>query len=303
MAVKIGKNRPQRPAARGRKFAGRGGEKGRWRSYLPALLTLFLGVLALAAVGVLYHAATSSSFFRARDIMVSGTVRTSADEVRAIAQRQLAVSGVWHADLEALSAEINRLPWVHQAVVSRVLPDGLRVAVKERTKTAVILAANGKPAWVDEEGVKLGPVGPSDKFSLLLKGWNEQGAPEADAENKQRMAAFKQMLSEWDAAGLTKNLSEVALNDVRDVRVALRSRPEVEILLGDRNFGTRLHDAMQTLDSEKRTDVVTLNAKMDDHVIITYRDPVATPAATGERTRPAASPTPNASPKPKPARR
>jgi cell division septal protein FtsQ len=304
MPAKIGKrtttnSRQQNPAKR---FAGgsrSGGGKSRWQGYLPRALTLALCVAALVAVGVLYYAATASAFFQVRDIAVAGASRTSADDIRAIAQRHVSATGVWRADLEAISAEINRMPWVRQAIVSRVLPDGLRVTVKERVKTAVVIGNNGKAAWVDGEGVKLGNYSATDKVAnlILLKGWDERETEDAQAGNRQRIETYKAMLAEWDAAGLSKRVSDVNLSDAGDVKLYLRSHPGIPIALGDRNWGTRLRDAIQTLDNEKRSDAQSLDAKLDDHVIVGYRENIAPPAA---------SVTPNArpavSPKPAPAR-
>ncbi len=303
MPAKIGKStaattaRQQRPTKRGRSLTrSSSATSNRWQSYLPRVLAVFLGVLALVVLGVSYYAATSSAFFQVRDIAVVGAVRTSADDIRAIAQRHAVETGVWRAQLDAISAEINRLPWVHQAVVSRVLPDGLRVVVKERVKTAVIVANNGKAMWVDGEGVKLGPYAPSDKMAnlILLKGWDERETDEAQAANRQRIEAYKAMLAEWDNLGLSKRISDVNLSDTGDVRLYLRSHPDVPVSLGERNRGARLKDALQTLDSEKRSDVIALNAKLDDHVIVSYRENIAAPATStaGDRARPAVSPKP-----------
>ena len=305
MPVKIGKSaatatRQQRLVRRGKSAPRNTTANKRWQSYLPRVIAASLVVLALVVLGVSYYAATSSAFFQVREVAVVGAVRTSADDIRAIVQRHAAETGVWRAQLEAISAEINRLPWVHKAIVSRVLPDGLRVTVKERAKTAVIIAANNKAIWVDGEGVKLGPLAPTDKTGtlILLKGWDERETEEALAGNRQRMETYMAMLADWDSLGLSKRISDINLADTSEVRLYLRSHPDVPISLGDRNWGTRLKDSLQILDNEKRSDVIALNAKLDDHVIVSYRENIASPAVatSGDRTHPAASPKPTARP-------
>ena len=47
-------------------------------------------------------------------------------------------TGVWRADLAAISSELSTLPGVRRAVVTRVLPDRLRVRVTERVPVAVV---------------------------------------------------------------------------------------------------------------------------------------------------------------------
>jgi cell division septal protein FtsQ len=296
MPAKIGKStaattaRQQRPTKRGRSAARPGTGDKRWQRYLPKVLVVGLCVLALAVLGVSYYAVTASAFFQVREIVVVGAARTSAEDARNIAQRHADSAGIWHADLEKISAEISRLPWVRQAVVSRVLPDGLRVTIKERVKTAVVIA-NGKAVWVDDEGVKLGPYAPADKVAnlILLKGWDERETDEARAGNRQRVATYSAMLADWEALGLTKRISDINLADTRDARVFLRSHPDVPVSLGDRNWGARLKGALQTLADEKRADVIALNAKLDDRVFVVYRNNVAQPAAS-----PSVSPKPNA---------
>ena len=289
--------RAQKPASRARVGRGpvRSGSKSwqNWRAYLPTILMGGLCLTVLVVLGVLYYAATSSAFFQLRDVSISGNTRTTTDEIRAVVQRQTAGTGVWRVNLVNLSAEINRLPWVQQAVVARILPDGVRVQIKERSKSAVILSGNGKLLWVDDEGVRLGPYTAADKVPnlLVLKGWNEADNAAAQAENAQRMKVYKEVLAQWEVIGVTKYVSDMDLSSVRDVRASLRSRPEVPILLGDRNWGSRLADAMQAL--KNRNDVESLDTKMDNgDVIVAERNngtakPGTTPVTAGNRTRPA----------------
>src|SRR5215207_5698020 len=100
--------------------------------YVP--LALRIGVIAIicliAFVG--YRAAASASFFQIRTVETKGAARASVNDIQTVVRRDVSETGVWRADLQQLSEHIERLPWVRSAVITRVLPDGIRVRITER---------------------------------------------------------------------------------------------------------------------------------------------------------------------------
>ena len=102
-----------------------------------------------------YRTAVSASFFKVKTVDVDGATRASREEIRAAVLR-LSNAGVWQADLEVIAKELSELPWVRDAVVTRVLPDGLRVRVTEREPRVIARNASGRLVWVDDDGVLLG---------------------------------------------------------------------------------------------------------------------------------------------------
>jgi cell division protein FtsQ len=164
-------------------------------------------------------------------------------------------TGVWRADLSAISAELSRLPGVRRAVVTRVLPDRIRVRITERTPAALIRTSAGHFVWVDEEGVMLGEMKPEDRMpEFFIRGWNEESDEDARVENVARIKKYFELVKEWDAAGLSSRVSEVTLNDLRDVRAQLAGPDsQVEIRLGSQDPGPRLQIALQALDTYKQT--------------------------------------------------
>lgn len=69
-------------------------------------------------------------------------------------------------DIRAVKARIERLPWIETAVVSRVLPDGLDVVVRER-KPVAVWTEDGRDWLVDRTGRRLGPNLPGVYPDLL----------------------------------------------------------------------------------------------------------------------------------------
>jgi cell division protein FtsQ len=223
--------------------------------YVPSALKVVLAILALMAAFIGYRVAASAAMFQVRSIDVTGTSRTSAEEIEGLTRRAVARTGVWRADLSAISAELGRLPGVRRAIVSRVLPDRLRVRVTERVPVAVVHTSNGHFVWVDDEGVALGEMKPADRMpSFFIRGWNEEGTEDARKDNAERVQKYLEATREWNAAGLAERVSEINLIDVRDVRAQLAgSDSQIEVRLGGKDLGRRLKVELEALDEYKQT--------------------------------------------------
>jgi len=187
--------------------------------YVPAFLKVVLAIVVGILVFAGYRAAASASFFQVRSVEVQGTSRISADEIQALVRKEVEKTGVWRADLGGMNARLERLPWVRTAVVSRVLPDGIRVRIVERVPRAVVRTASGRFRWVDDDAVLLGEMLPTDQMpAFFLRGLNEDDPEGARKENRERVAKFLELQKIWDAAGLSERVSEVNVIDIRDIR-------------------------------------------------------------------------------------
>ncbi len=223
--------------------------------YLPAALKVSM-ILVLATLAFLgYRAAAAASFFQIRSVETRGLNRASKDAINATVRRSVAETGVWRADLVALSSQLEQLPWVHTAIVTRVLPDGIRVRITERQPRVVIRTAAGRFVWVDEDAVELNEMQSSDQMpNFFLRGWNEEDSTSARSENRERVTKFLELQSDWGTLGLSDRISEVNLQDVRDVRAQLAgSDSQIEIRLGGQELGQRLKKALNVLDSQRQT--------------------------------------------------
>src|SRR5689334_22247109 len=162
--------------------------------YVP--LALRIGVIAIIALIVFvgYRAAASASFFQVRTIETRGASRASVEEIKGVVRRDVGQTGVWQADLQELSNHLERLPWVRTAVVTRVLPDGIRVRITEREPKAVVRTSAGRFLWVDDDAVYLGEMAATDQMpAFFLRGWNEDDSTTAHAENRERVAKFLEL--------------------------------------------------------------------------------------------------------------
>lgn len=233
-------------------------QRARFRSvlgYVPAFLKLVLAVVTGIVIFAGYRAAASASFFEVHNVEVQGASRVSADEVQSIVRKEVEKTGVWKADLSGMNTRLERLPWIRTAVVSRVLPDGIRVRITERVPRAVVRTASGRFRWVDDDAVLLGEMLPTDQIpAFFLRGLSEEDPEGARKENRERVAKFLELQRDWDAAGLSERVSEVNLIDIRDVRAQLAGdNSQIEIRLGSQDHGKRLKDALDVLDAQRQS--------------------------------------------------
>jgi cell division protein FtsQ len=252
----IGKGRSavgQRPAKRGSNDTI-GARLKSLLGYVP--LALRIGVIAVIALiaFVGYRAAASASFFQVRTIETRGASRASVDDIKSVVRRDVS-EGVWRADLQQLSGHLEKLPWVRTAVVTRVLPDGIRVRITEREPKAVVRTSAGRFVWVDDDAVYLGEMAPTDQMpSFFLRGWNEDDSTTAQAENRERVVKFLELQRDWSAQGISERVSEANLLDLRDVRVQLAGDDsQIEVRLGSQDQSARLGKALAVLDAQRQT--------------------------------------------------
>lgn len=223
--------------------------------YVP--LALRIGVIAIIALiaFVGYRAAASASFFQVQTIETRGASRASVEDIKTAVRRDVGESGVWRADLQELSKHLEKLPWVRTAVVTRVLPDGIRVRITEREPKAVVRTSAGRFIWVDDDAVYLGEMAPTDQMpAFFLRGWNEDESTTARQENRERVAKFLELQRDWSAQGISERVSEANLLDLRDVRVQLAGDDsQIEVRLGSQDQSTRLGKALTVLDAQRQT--------------------------------------------------
>jgi cell division septal protein FtsQ len=251
-----GKSSAQRPVRRDRESQVSFGARLRGLlSYVPAALKIGLVLVLVALVFLAYRAAASASFFSIKSIEVGGVSRASNDSVVATVRRGVSETGVWRADLPALNAQLEKLPWIKSAVVTRVLPNGIRVRITERQPRVVVRTSEGRFVWVDEDAVVLSEMLPTDQMpNFFLRGWSEETNGAAKSENIERIRKFRELQNDWDALGLSDRVSEVNLIDTRDVRAQLAGDDsQIEIRLGAQDLGQRLKQALNVLDSQRQT--------------------------------------------------
>lgn len=154
----------------------------------PRLLNAAANVLAgLAAAMLLFaaaHALLRSSLFPLREITVLATLEhTTAGEIGR-ATRAAALGNFLAADLDAVRAALEQLPWVRRVQVRRVWPDRLEIALEDH----VALARWGDAGLVNTYG---------ERFAATSAGLLPMfaGPAGAEAEVTRRYRRFAELLA------------------------------------------------------------------------------------------------------------
>jgi len=234
----------------------------RWAGILAANLAI-AAVLVVSGTSVARHFATSDEL-AVREIVVSGTARTTPDAVRAVLKSFLGRNLVELA-LDEVAKTATRDPWVKEASVKRILPGTLRIAVTERTPGALALL-RGCVYVVDDGGFVLGPAGPDLPYDLpLLVGLDGHQGKDREATLARGVALLMQLHAAFPA--WTRGISEVDLS--RSDRVAVtRLEGGPQILLDperiDRNLGAYL--ALQPTIARKIGDVSRVDLRWSQRI-------------------------------------
>ncbi len=133
--------------------------------------------------------------------------------------------------------QLEDIPWVESASVMRLLPNRLRVEIRERTPVAFV-QVRSKILLIDGHGVLMDlPPGGARKYSFpVITG---VGDSEPLSTRAARMKIYTQLLRELDSGGAnySRSLSEVDLSDPEDVKVTTNDENgEVLVHLGGSNF-------------------------------------------------------------------
>jgi hypothetical protein len=143
----------------------------------------------------------------------------------------------------------------------RVLPNTLRVEVKERDP-AVVIRLDRRLAWASTDGHVLGDFQPErGEVPPPLAGFDTEATERAASENRDRIAAYLAARDALSTDGLWDRLDEVNIKYLQNVKVRLADSG-LEVWLGHRDFHTRLSQALEVRDAIVRGDMVVLEKYM-----------------------------------------
>jgi hypothetical protein len=119
--------------------------------------------------------------------------------------------------------------------------------------TVIARLSDGRLKWVDEEGTVLGSPNPGDA-DFFVRGLDESNTEAARRENQEKISVAVELARDWKETNLSRRVSELNLDDLRDVRVQLAGPDAaVEVRLGKEEFGKRLRQALEVLDAQRST--------------------------------------------------
>jgi cell division protein FtsQ len=218
--------------------------KTRWGRVLFASLVLAaLSAVVMAALAVRNFFEHDPRFRidSAASVQTVGNSQLTRDQLLSVFGADIG-RNIFYIPMARRRTELERIPWVEHATVMRILPDELRVAVRERVPIAFVRVGD-QIKLVDAEGVIL-DMSPammaSRKFSFpVVSGINPTDPLSMRAA---RMQLYQKFIHALDSSGehLSANLSEVDLSDPEDVRATVPSNSSDLLLhFGDTNFLAR----------------------------------------------------------------
>ena len=228
------------------------GKKGRLPAWTKTrwgkILLILLVVAVLGAVAWAYLATRSFLLHDARFRIDSSSSIQTVGNSELTRSDLLSVFGadigrdIFYVPLAERRAQLERMPWVERATVMRILPNELRVAIKERTPVAFVRIGNSVKL-VDGAGVILDmppAVMAARHYSFPVVTGIDPGQPLK--ERATRMRLYERFIGALDSAGhhLSAHVSEVDLSDPFDLRATVPVKSSDLLLhFGNQDFLAR----------------------------------------------------------------
>lgn len=200
--------------------------KKAWKTYARAAMWTSAGLVAAAAayaVGDFLYSSREMALIHPEQVEVSAEPGEQLHYVP-----PAAVRGIFAADrnhsvlsipLETRRQQLEAIPWVEQAAVRRALPNRIEVEITERIPIA-FLRQGADMALIDSHGVILErPLEGNFNFPVVT---GIRADMQADDREK-RMQLFAGFLQQIEVAraGSVREISEVDLSDVNDLRAMI----------------------------------------------------------------------------------
>jgi cell division protein FtsQ len=176
------------------------------------------GAWAVFECGKFLLASPAMALIHPEQVSISGTHFTKRSSVLEIFIADRGKS-ILRVPIDERRREIESIPWVESAVVRRVLPNKIAVAITERTPVA-FLREGSSMSLVDAQGVILGrPLEGNFDFPVVT-GIGAEMPLQDRAQRMQLYSGFMQQIESVSSKAAT-NISEVDLSDLEDVRVTV----------------------------------------------------------------------------------
>jgi cell division protein FtsQ len=206
--------------------------------FLVVCVQCFLGLLFVLTVsfGILqgYRWITSHEFFRMETLIIQGGHRLDSDEIMALGGVSKG-SNVLAINIAEVQRRIAASDWVESVSVTRILPGGLTIDIKER-EPFFLVRRGDHLCYADAAGRIITPVS-ADKFISLPLLEKEEGVSVS--------SGVALLLDETARNALPFGMSQIAWvrQDSAEQFSLFLEKPRVLIQLD----GTSLHDTLRSL--------------------------------------------------------
>jgi cell division protein FtsQ len=226
------------------------------------------------------------------DVVLTGNTYVTADEVSSAlgltrAGKPAFGMNILRISLQEKKKQLETIPWVRSATVTRVYPNRLAVSLVERTPIAFV-NLGGRLKLVDAEGVLLDKPERATFDFPVLTGLD---AANGQAERVARLALFetfeRQIASEIAGSGWM--VSEVDLTDPDDLKAMLvEGRDTLQVHFGHGEFQERFQNFLALLPEVRKTQgrIDSIDLRYRNQIIV---NPENSPEPTAGVSLPAAT--------------
>jgi cell division protein FtsQ len=238
---------------------------------------LIVGGIAAGAVvagAMFYRYGTTSWRFRidsGEQIEISGLHNVTRTQAMEVMGGDIG-RNIFFVPLSDRKKQLEQIPWIESATVMRLLPNTLRVDLRERTPAAFVRIGS-KVALMDANGVllEMPPKSAGVKYSFpIIVG---AGDSEPLSVRAARMKIFNSLMQSFDSEGAQRShdVSEVDLSDPEDVKVTVDDpQGAVLIHLGSTDFLNRykVYLAHAAEWRQQFTQLESVDLRFDGQVIV-----------------------------------
>src|SRR5208283_4252572 len=208
------------------------------RLKIALILILVTGSIALVWI-TLHQYATNSWRFRvdsSDNIQISRTANVTRAQLLDVVASDID-RNIFFVPLDQRKKQLEQIPWVQSASVMRLLPNRLKIVIKECTPVAFV-EINSHVELIDASGVIMEPPPNSQSaYSFpVIVGMTDN---EPLSMRAARMKLYLQLMKELDSTGAhySRDLSDVDLSDPDDVKATVTDpKGAVLVHLGSSNF-------------------------------------------------------------------
>jgi cell division septal protein FtsQ len=251
-----------------------------WLSLARPLTT---AIALVALPGGLVAWVLTSSRFCLRDLAVEGTHRVSAAHVRR-ALAPLRGENLVRLPLARVESLLATEPWIESVEIEKILPDKVRVAVRERRPVALLAGPAGSGAgsglsWADAQGHPIAPVVPGESregFLVIDLAGAAPSVPEAMGRALGAAAELRKANPDW-----ASSLTRVDVLGEEDLRLHLRDLP-FPLLVRRTDLVSKVHrfEALLPELGRRYTVLQSVDLRFARRIII---QPAVQPAATAQK--------------------
>lgn len=237
--------------------------------YLVSLVGVGLSLFLILG---LYRYLSTAPFLQVKEITLELGSRVDPQEVVEIGGLKTG-KNLLSLDIATIKSRIEKLPWVKEASIRRIFPDGLRVSVDERRPFALIHLEDSV-FIIDDNGVVFKKAVSEDAVDLpVITGIGVDGLFRSDKGGLNRAIRLLRIIR-GDYPSLWDRLSEIRVEGGYGLRM-FTTDEGAEIYIGERDFDERLrrYEVLARRLGGRLRDALLVDLDYKDRVIVRWRTP------------------------------